>query len=426
MRIWEFLIERFVREFWKGDVFVRIDEHVYDQGLIRDVSRYEVDRIIKRIPFIKHKLSAMRYYKQFYLRDADRNVELGCRYIEDDTGYKELRIITSLKRDTIRKSDTPTIVVNAEFTQPLVTKRIREPRLRYPEIIDEQMLAEGATDILYHYAPVGPAISILKSGKFGLSFLRGEDRRNMPPGYDFFLSTTRSRVGDYHRTTGNIAVMFVLDGRAIAQRYRVIPVDYWEQSWLDTHGTRTRESEDRILSQDETMDIGYAREIHILVKDYHNEKLTPARVRTMIDLAEQRGIPHWTYFNDTAWRLQDKRRALDPEHERAYFQGELPPEKDYTGTVWAPTDYVRPWVELLDFDPSQRGVLGKQAQEILRKLNYGTYRGDDYGLAQDLGNASRPHNTGRDSVVRLVKFMRKNRMTIPEFVEYLRLKWEPK
>jgi hypothetical protein len=30
MRIWEFLIERFVREFWKGDVFVRIDEHVYD------------------------------------------------------------------------------------------------------------------------------------------------------------------------------------------------------------------------------------------------------------------------------------------------------------------------------------------------------------------------------------------------------------
>jgi hypothetical protein len=290
----------------------------------------------------------------------------------------------------------------------------------------QDLLTEGATDILYHYAPVGPAIGILKSGVFGLSLLKGSDKRNMPPGYDFFLSTTRSRVGDYHRTTGNIAVMFVLDGRAIAQRYRVVPVDYWEQSWLSTHGERTRESEDRILSRNETMSLGYAREIHILVKDYNNEKLTAARARTMIDLAEQQGIPHWTYLNDTAWRLQDRRRALTPEHEQAYFQGELPPEKDYTNTVWAPTDYVRPWVELLDFDTDQRGALGKQAQDLVRRLNYGTHRGDDYGLEQDLGNASRPSSTGRDSVVRLVKFMQKNRMSVPGFVEYLRQKWERK
>jgi hypothetical protein len=290
----------------------------------------------------------------------------------------------------------------------------------------QDLLTEGATDILYHYAPVGPAISILKSGVFGLSLLKGSDKRNMPPGYDFFLSTTRSRVGDYHRTTGNIAVMFVLDGRAIAQRYRVVPVDYWEQSWLSTHGERTRESEDRILSRNETMSLGYAREIHILVKDYNNEKLTAARGRTLIDLAEQQGIPHWTYLNPAAWQLQDKRRALAPEHEQAYFQGELPPEKDYTGTQWAPTNYLAPWEQLLDLDPSQRSELVPKTQDLVRRLNYGTHRGDDYGLEQDLGNASRPSSTGRDSVVRLVKFMQKNRMTVPEFVEYLRLKWDRK
>jgi hypothetical protein len=174
------------------------------------------------------------------------------------------------------------------------------------------------------------------------------------------------------------------------------------------------------------MSLGYAREIHILVKDYNNEKLTAARVRTMIDLAEQQGIPHWTYLNPAAWQLQDKRRALAPEHEQTYFQGELPPEKDYTNTVWAPTDYVRPWVELLDFDTDQRGALGKQAQDLVRRLNYGTHRGDDYGLEQDLGNASKPSSTGRDSVIRLVKFMQKNRMTVPKFVEYLARKWERK
>jgi len=298
--------------------------------------------------------------------------------------------------------------------------------MRIWEFLIEQTLTEGATDILYHYAPVGAALEILKSGEFGFSLLKGADRKNMPEGYDFFFSTTRSRVGDYHRTTGNIAVMFVLDGRAIAQRYRVVPVDYWEQTWLDTHGHRTRESEDRILSREPTMSIGYAREIHILVQDYHNENHTPARIRTLIDLANQRGIPHWTYFNPTAWRLQDRRRALTPEHEQAYFQGQLPPEKDYTGTQWEPTDYIRPWIELLDFDTDQRSQLGNRAQYLLRQLNYGTHRGDDHGLSSDLSNSGKPGSTGRESVVRLVKFMRARGMSIPDFVEYLRQKWEPK
>ena len=290
----------------------------------------------------------------------------------------------------------------------------------------KELVTEGATDILYHYAPVGAALAILKTGEFGLSLLKGSDSRHMPAGYDFFLSTTRSRVGDYHRTIGNIAVMFVLNGRAIAQRYRVVPMDYWEQSWLDTHGYRTRESEDRILSRDASMSIQYVTQIHILVQDYRNENHTPARIRTLIDLANQRGIPHWTYLNPTAWRLQDSRRALTPAHEQAYFQGELPVEKDYTGTQWAPTDYVRPWVELLDLDPSQRRELSPRTQDIVRQLAYGTHRGDDHGLTQDLGNASKPNSTGRESVIRLVKFMRARGMSIPDFVEYLRQKWEPK
>jgi hypothetical protein len=83
-------------------------------------------------------------------------------------------------------------------------------------------------------------------------------------------------------------------------------------------------------------------------------------------------------------------------------------------------------VELLDLDPSQRTELSPRTQDIVRQLNYGTHRGDDHGLSSDLSNSGKPGSTGRESVVRLVKFMRARGMSIPDFVEYLRQKWEPK
>ena len=293
----------------------------------------------------------------------------------------------------------------------------------------QDFLTEGATDILYHYTGASGAVDILRSGEFGFTVLSGADRKSMPPGYDFYLSTTRSRVGDYHRTSGNIGVMFVLDGRAIGQRYRVVPVDYWEQSWLSTHrpgmgGVRTSESEDRILSTRPSMPLSYAREIHIFVRDRKSHEKTPAWVRTLIDLAEQRGIPHWTYFNESAWRLQDRRRALSPEHEQEYFQGDLESRRDYAGTQWEPMNYLARWEQLIDLDPSQRAELRPKAQDLVRQLEYGVRPGDDAGLIQDLSNTRKPYDVGRSSAVKILQFMRRNRLDAPGLVQYLAKKWE--
>jgi hypothetical protein len=42
-------------------------------------------------------------------------------------------------------------------------------------------------------------------------------------GMPYYLSTSRSKVGDYHRYVGDSAAMFVLDGRKIASKYKVKP-----------------------------------------------------------------------------------------------------------------------------------------------------------------------------------------------------------
>lgn len=418
------LFERWVHEQNAGPFLIKFDDHLYDRMIPREVTNNEIRKIVRRIPYVKDKIRDMQYFEKFYLRDNETGAELGCRFIEDTDGTRFIGVITTVKNDHIRQAENPIIIVNPEFTKPHIGKN---------KNIAEPVLTEGATDILYHYTGLTGAEDILKNGEFGLSVIIGVEKRKVPKGYDFFLSTTRSRTGDYHRTTANIAVMFVLDGRAIGQRYKVVPVDYWDQSWLSTHipgsslsSYRTRESEDRILSTDPTMSLKYAREIHILIKDLGRTELARAQIRQLIDLAEQRNLPHWVYFNEKAWRLQDKRRALLPQHEQEYFRGEVPTRKDYTGTQWEPMNYLHPWDQLLSLNPTQRDELGKQARDLVRRLEFGPRSGDDLGLSQDLFNARKPYDTGRASAVKILQFMRKNRLDIPGLVQYLAKKWERK
>ena len=93
-------------------------------------------------------------------------------------------------------------------------------------------LFEG-TDNLYHYASIGPALKILQTKRFELSSATGNKAEEIwaKKGYEFYLSTTRSKVGDYHVRPYKSGVMFNLDGRWLSQRYPVKPIDYWERMW---------------------------------------------------------------------------------------------------------------------------------------------------------------------------------------------------
>ena len=96
-----------------------------------------------------------------------------------------------------------------------------------------EFLTEAASAIVYHYTNTAAAARILTSGEFLLASSTGTqaEKDYEIPGYPYFLSTTRTKVGDYHnRYVGSSAVMFVLNGTWLNHNYKTKPIDYWNRS----------------------------------------------------------------------------------------------------------------------------------------------------------------------------------------------------
>lgn len=271
-----------------------------------------------------------------------------------------------------------------------------------------EFLTESATAILYHYSSVGAATKILTSGVFQLSSITGtqSEEQYAPAGYPYFLSTTRSRVGDYHRYIGSSAVMFVLDGNWLNQRYKTKPIDYWERSWQHSGGTRTSESEDRVFSKTPEIPIGGVTAVHVLIKEQH-EYRSP-EVRTILILAKKRGIAAYLYTDEAAWRLQDTRKAVSPATVAPFLKGQQP--KGYTPSR-PPTVYLEPWLELIY--KNNKADLSPRAEQLRYNLVYygSRYTDQDSNLGVDMSNARKPNSTDYPAAIKINNFMRKNKFS---------------
>ena len=282
-----------------------------------------------------------------------------------------------------------------------------------------EILTEAASDVIYHYTGIRPALRILQAGNFALSRSTGNksEEQYAPPGYDYFFSTTRSKTGDYHRMVGNGAVMFVLDGQWFNQRYKVKPVDYWDRAWLSSPD-RTREAEDRVFSKTPEIPINGVREIHAYINE-HNAWRSP-ELRMMLLAAKQRGIPIYLYDDETAWRLQDARKQLSVQQMAPLLKGTLPVPQQYRPSK----DYLTPWLELVY--KKNKADLSPEGNKLRYNLVYYGVRnsGDDSGLGNALANERKPGSTGYDSATKLVQAMRRLRLNSPlELKNALATKW---
>lgn len=302
--------------------------------------------------------------------------------------------------------------------------------MRSSEFITEHFLLEGATDVLYHYTRIYPALKILSNGKFELSSVVGNKSEEdyAPQGYPYFLSTTRSRVGDYHRYVGDSAVMFVLDGRWFQQRYLVQPVDYWASKSQDPitgkviqnrsmwigDPVRTRESEDRVFSKDATIPIQGVRAIHILMKEQHETR--SAEARKILIMAKKQGIPAYLYTNETAWRLQDTRRAVGASEAKHVLKGPEPSRRSYG------KKYLSKWLELM-YKKSVK-ELTPEADKLRYNLQYYSSEGL-HNLDNDMSNARKPDAADHDQAIKIVKYMRNNKLNkLQDLIEALKSKWK--
>ena len=195
-----------------------------------------------------------------------------------------------------------------------------------------KFLKEGITDVVYHYTGgINKAAKILEDNKFMASggFTK-EVESELGQGKLYYFSTARTPVNAYTGTYPQGAI-FKLDGRALAQKYKGVPVDYWADpkrgkssklaANVDMTGySEAFEAEDRILLDEPYIDDAdtYIDEIHFAVPLYKNEKEMFSNKmvrRTSLSLnwyqmdgiergvavAEQRGIPYYIHVDKSTW-----------------------------------------------------------------------------------------------------------------------------
>lgn len=79
-----------------------------------------------------------------------------------------------------------------------------------------EVLLERLSDIVYHATDYDSAVSIIESDRFKLT--PAFSSKHEAGSKMFYLSTTRSRIGEYRR--GDFIAMLKLDGRKLSERYK--------------------------------------------------------------------------------------------------------------------------------------------------------------------------------------------------------------
>jgi hypothetical protein len=282
-----------------------------------------------------------------------------------------------------------------------------------------EQIDEAASPLLFHYTgSVGAALNILKNNAFMLSISTGTvEAQYAPRGYNYFLSTTRSKVGGYHEFTGGTAVMFNLDGNWFNRHYPVKAIDYWAGFDKQKHS----ESEDRIFSREPSIPADAITAVHILLKEA-GEFASPTTRQLMIT-SKKRGLPTYLYSNENAWKLQDTKRAIPVSKAQDLIRGQK--KTGYISSSNFGKRMLGPWLELI-FKKS-RSELSKKANDLRYSLTYwnGGQFADDLGLRNEISNARKPGNSGYEEATKIIAAMRKIGATdVKGLLTFLHKKWD--
>jgi len=196
-----------------------------------------------------------------------------------------------------------------------------------------KFLKEGISDVIYHYTGgMNKAAKILEDNKFMASGGFTKDvESELGKGKLYYFSTARTPVNAYTGTYPQGAI-FKLDGRALSQKYKGVPLDYWatakrsskRPALISKYGkdapSDSFEAEDRILLDEPYIDDAdiYIDEIHFAVplyskgKDYFSGEMETKTskyiewyniegIEKSVAVAEQRGIPYYIHVDKSTW-----------------------------------------------------------------------------------------------------------------------------
>jgi hypothetical protein len=166
------------------------------------------------------------------------------------------------------------------------------------KIMLEQLLSEGASDIMYHFTSNAGAVNILQTDEFFLTPIVGSKRdAEINDGKFYYLSTTRSRSSGFNLGR----CLLVLDGRKLKQNHKFKPVNYFSSY----NGNKNSEQEDRIISDKPTVKNAskYILEIHVLLNnvDTSNNGIDQV-VLNLRDLCKEKNIKFYAYSDSASFR----------------------------------------------------------------------------------------------------------------------------
>ena len=369
------------------------------------------------------------YYKRSHRKDLDENMD----HDKDSQAVEELKAALIARKDSLQGKDSDEVykiidklMTSVAKAHGLTGQEIHDMWVeKYKEIPDtwimnESQLDEAASPVLFHYTgSVGAALNILKNNEFALSISTGTvEAQYAPKGYNYFMSATRSKVGGYHEIVGDTGVMFNLDGNWFNSRYPVKAIDYWAGMH---RGDRHNESEDRIFAREPSIPADAITAIHILLKE-KGESGSPTTRQLMIT-SKKRGLPTYLYSDESAWRLQDTRRALPVSAARDILSGIK--KTGYISSSNFGKRMLGPWLELI-FKKS-RSELSKKANDLRYGLTYwnGGQFSDDLGLRNEISNARKPGNSGYEEANKIIAAMRKiGANDVRDLLMFLHKKWD--
>jgi hypothetical protein len=289
------------------------------------------------------------------------------------------------------------------------------------EVSKSSQLLEGITDIVYHTTDLNSLHSILGSNSFRLSSSIGaqSDDNLKPKAKYYFFSTARSPNGSYGNRGYHRAVMLVLNGQKLGQKYAAKPVDYWGRDFRLVKPDKA-EMEDRIWSDKPIIPNAsqYILEIHTYIENESKWEGDAddwrAQLRRVWIESKKRNIPMFVYTDMSAYQLLDKRKAVTPDQIELKVQN--------PGNKWPKADrrgQLTPWMELYYLND-----YSKLADRTKSKLRYIMQPG--FGFNDQLASLEADlHNYKKDPVIdKFVQILKKEKIqTAKQFLELIAQKW---
>lgn len=303
------------------------------------------------------------------------------------------------------------------------------------------LISVSGSDILYHITGTNAATKIVQQDKFHLKPNEGTDAEQGLTKAAYYLSCARSPQSSYFaQKVYQYSVIFVLDGRALGNRYKIQPVDYWgtlvDAEPYDSDNAYVKrkvrnEKEDRLLSPTATIPaMQYVKAIHVMIND-KRDKLFQLKKAGLL-----RKIPVYFYDDTKDFLLLDKRKARKMEFTKADTQPQSVPMREYEFKYRLRKNSIKPWIELYYAKlPTNIESTYAYAKERLTKEAFDVYRRIEYsdalnGFNADLHNAKGSDlghvSKEREMLDTLIKIMRKDKVTPAQFIEKMRAKWYPR